>query len=225
KVGLFRKTWEEYFEKSVDGRAALNTVLSGPYVAGEINGEVRDKYSQHIIPNFTARSIERGFVQHVTDDGRFYFLYDDGPTRGTNEDVTIIFSAPGYVPDTLSTNITYGATQRYVGLPGGIFLKPVPTDAGDLPTLTELHANHPNPFNPETTIEYSLGLAGPVRIRVFDAAGHLVRTLVDGAEAKGAHRVVFDGRDDRGQQLASGVYLYRLDTALTTLTRKMVLLK
>lgn len=225
KIALFRKTWENYFEKSVDGRAALNTSLSGPYAAGEINGEVRDKYSQHIIPNFTARSIERGFVQHVTDDGRFYFLYDDDPTRGTNENVTIIFSAPGYVPDTLSTNIAYGATQRHVGLPGGIWLKPVATGAGDLPALTELHANHPNPFNPETTIEYSLGLAGPVRIRVFDTAGHLVRTLVDGVEAKGAHRVVFDGRDDRGQQLASGVYLYRLDTALTTLSRKMVLLK
>lgn len=225
KVGLFRRTWEEYFEKSVDGRAALNTVLSGPYAAGEINGEVRNKYSQNIIPNFTARSIERGFVQHVQDDGRFYFLYDDGPTRGTNENVTLIFSAPGYVPDTLSTNITYGATQRHVGLTDGIWLKPVPTGAGDLPALTELHANHPNPFNPETTIEYSLALAGPVRIRVFDTAGHLVRTLVDGAEAKGAHRVVFDGRDDRGQQLASGVYLYRLDTALTTQSRKMVLLK
>ena len=226
KVALFRKTWEEYFEKSVDGRGALNTVLSGPYAAGEINGEVRDKYSQHIIPNFTARSVERGFVQHVTDDGRFYFLYDDGPTRGTNENVTLIFSAPGYVPDTLSTNITYGATQTHVGLPGGIWLTPVPSAVGDSPALTTvLHANHPNPFNPETTIEYSLALAGPVRIRVFDTAGHLVRTLVDGPEAKGEHRVIFDGRDDRGQQLASGVYLYRLDTALTSLSRKMVLLK
>lgn len=225
KIALFRKTWEEYFEKSVDGRGALNTVLSGPYAAGEINGEVRDKYSQHIIPNFTARSVERGFVQHVTDGGRFYFLYDDGPTRGTNENVTLIFSAPGYVADTLATNITYGATQRHVGLPGGIWLKPVASGVGDSPTLTELHANHPNPFNPETTIEYSLALAGPVRIRVFDTAGHLVRTLVDAPQAKGAHRVTFDGRDDRGQQLASGVYLYRLDTALTTLSRKMVLLK
>ena len=226
KMALFRKTWEEYFEKSVDGRGALNTVLGGPYAAGEINGEVRDRYSQHIIPNFTARSVERGFVQHVTDDGRFYFLYDDGPTRGTNENVTLIFSAPGYVPDTLSTNITYGATQTHVGLPGGIWLTPVPSAVGDSPALTTvLHANHPNPFNPETTIEYSLALAGPVRIRVFDTAGHLVRTLVDGPEAKGEHRVIFDGRDDRGQQLASGVYLYRLDTALTSLSRKMVLLK
>jgi hypothetical protein len=225
KIALFRKTWEEYFEKSVDGRAALNTVLAGPYAAGEINGEVRDKYSQHIIPNFTARSIERGFVQHVTDDGRFYFLYDDGPTRGTNENVTLIFSAPGYVPDTLSTNIAYGATETHLGLTTGIWLKPVATGVGDSPVLTELHANHPNPFNPETTIEYSLALAGPVRIRVFDTAGHLVRTLVDGVEAKGTHRVMFDGRDNRGQQLASGVYLYRLDTALTTLSRKMVLLK
>jgi hypothetical protein len=139
--------------------------------------------------------------------------------------VTIIFSAPGYVPDTLVTNIAYGATKHQVGLNDGIWLKPIPTGAGDLPALTELHANHPNPFNPQTTIEYSLAQSGRVQIRVFDAGGHLVRSLVDRVEAPGEHHVDFDGRDDRGQPLASGVYLYRLDAGRTTLSRKMVLLK
>jgi flagellar hook assembly protein FlgD len=60
---------------------------------------------------------------------------------------------------------------------------------------------------------------------VFDAAGRLVRTLVDTSEGAGAHDVTFDGRDDNGRPVASGVYFYRLDAGTTTQTRKMVLLK
>jgi flagellar hook assembly protein FlgD len=68
-------------------------------------------------------------------------------------------------------------------------------------------------------------MADRVQIRVYDAAGHLVRTLVDGLEGKGEHRINFDGRDEHGQPLASGVYLYRLDASGVMQTRKMVLLK
>jgi flagellar hook assembly protein FlgD len=60
---------------------------------------------------------------------------------------------------------------------------------------------------------------------VYDAAGHPVRTLIDRMEARGNHSVDFDGRDDHGQILASGVYIYRLDSGGVTKSRKMVLLK
>ena len=225
KIAAFRRAWEPYFEKSCDGRLSCNTSLTNTYAVGVIDGSVRDKYSQKVVPDFTARSVERGFSQHVPDDGRFIFRYDDDPTRGTSEPVTLIFTAAGYVPDTLSTTITYGDTKHRVGLTDGIWLKPIPTGAGPTPTMTELRANHPNPFNPQTTIEYTLALPGRVQIRVFDAAGHHVRTLVDRVEAMGNHQVEFDGRNDRGQPLASGVYLYRLDANGTMQTRKMVLLK
>ncbi len=225
KVAAFRRVWEEYFEVSCDGRLSCNTSLNGPYPVGVICGEVRDKYSQELIPEFTARSVERAFVQHVPADGRFIFRYDDHPTRGTSEPVTIIFSAPGYTPDTLVTNITYGETKKFLGLQTGIWLKPLQTGADAQPVLTKLHANHPNPFNPSTTIEYTLGAGGHVRLTVFDAAGRHVRTLVDRTEAKGNHRVTFDGVDATGHPLASGVYLYRLESGSVTDTRKMVLLK
>jgi hypothetical protein len=225
KISAFRRAWEPYFEKSCDGRLSCNTSLTSTYAVGVIDGEVRDKYSQHTIPNFTARSIERSFSQHVPADGRFIFRYDDGPTQGSSEPVTLIFSAPGYLPDTLNTSITYGNTRHLVGLTDGIWLKPIATGAGDSPALTVLRANHPNPFNPTTTIEYTLGMADRVQIHVYDAAGHLVRTLVDRLEGKGEHHVNFDGRDDHGQPLSSGVYLYRLDASGVTQTRKMVLLK
>jgi len=225
KLAGFRRAWEPYFERSGDGRLSCNTSLTDAYDVGVIEGEVRDRYSQHIVPNFTARSLERGFSQHVPAGGRFVFRYDDGPTQGTGEPATLVFTAPGYRPDTLVSSITYGHTKTKIGLASGIWLTPIATPAGALPTLTELHANHPNPFNPRTTIEYSLERSGRVQMGVYDAAGHLVRMLVDRHEAGGEHRVDFDGRDDRGQPLASGVYLYRLETATTTLTRKMVLLK
>jgi len=224
KIAGFRRAWEEYFEKSCDGRLACNTSLAGPYPVGVICGDVRNRYSQHIIPEFTAVSIERAFTQHVPADGRFIFRYDDSPTRGTNEDVTIIFSAPGYAPDTVTTNITYGSTKKLLGL-DSVKLTPLPTSAEKTPAVTELHGNHPNPFNPSTIIDYTIGQPGRVRIDIFDAAGRRVRTLIDRTEGKGAHSVTFDGLDDRGDALASGVYLYRLESGNVTRTRKMVLLK
>ena len=225
KIVGFRKAWETYFEISCDGRLTCNTSLSATYDVGVISGEVRDRYSQHFVPEFTAKSVERSFSQHVPADGRVTFRYDGGPTQGSSEPVTMIFTAPGYYPDTLTTSITYGTTKRLVGLADGIWLTPIATAAGDLPVPTDLRANHPNPFNPSTTIEYTLGVAGRVHLSVFDATGHRVRTLVDRSEAKGDHHVAFDGRDDRGQPLASGIYLYRLDTGSVSRTRKMVLLK
>lgn len=225
KIAGFRRAWEPYFEKSCDGRLSCNTSITDTYAVGVIDGQVKDKYRQTPVPNFTARSVERDFSQHVPDDGRFIFRYDDDATRGTSEPVTLIFSAPGYVSDTLSTSITYGDTKHLTGLNNGIWLKPIPTGVGATPGITELRANHPNPFNPTTTIEYSLALPGRVQIRVYDAAGHQVRTLVDRMEAGGNHQVDFDGRDDRGQALASGVYIYRLESGGITKSRKMVLLK
>jgi hypothetical protein len=226
KIAGFRAAWESYFELSCDGRLSCNTSLAAAYSVGVISGEVRDRYSQHLIPFINVLSVERNFNQKVPAGGRFILRYDDGPGLGTSEPVTLIFSSTGYEPDTVMTSITYGNTITMTGLVDGIWLTPIVSAAGDAPApLTELRGNHPNPFNPSTTIEYVLGAAGPVRLEVFDAAGRHVRTLVDRTEAKGDHAVAFDGLDDRGQRLASGVYLYRLQAGSVTQTRKMVLLK
>ena len=223
KIANFRKAWESYFELSCDGRLTCNTSLTQTYEAGVICGFARNRLTQQVLPEFTARSLERGFSQHVPGDGRFIFRYLDGPTQGASEPVTLVFTAPGYLPDTLMTTATYGTTTKFTGLE--VLLTPIYTAAGDVKFPTELYANQPNPFNPTTTIRYELGQAGLVRMNVYDAAGHHVRTLVDRTESAGDHRVVFDGRDKRGQALASGVYLYRLDAGNVTRTRKMVLLK
>jgi hypothetical protein len=101
------------------------------------------------------------------------------------------------------------------------------TGVGDgvLPSL-ELEQNVPNPFNPRTSIVYRVASSGSVRLRVFAPDGSLVRTLVDGAPpAHIWHQVEWDGTDDGGRRVASGVYFYQLESAGEVRTKKMVLVK
>lgn len=89
----------------------------------------------------------------------------------------------------------------------------------------ELTQNYPNPFNPTTKISFYLPESARVRLDVYDVSGARVRTLVQGFASAGAHHPVWDGRDDDGDPVGSGVYFYRLTSGKTQLTRKMVLLK
>jgi len=96
------------------------------------------------------------------------------------------------------------------------------------PREISLGQNHPNPFNPVTTIQYSVhGRRTPaqVTLKVFNIIGQLVRTLVDEEMLPGVHSVTWDGKDERGNQVSSGVYFYQLSAKDQTETKKMVLLK
>jgi len=90
-----------------------------------------------------------------------------------------------------------------------------------------LHQNHPNPFNPTTTIGYEVPAgAERVTLKVYDVAGRLVRTLVDRpAHAAGPASATWDGRNQRGERAVSGVYFYELTAGTARETRRMVLLK
>ena len=96
----------------------------------------------------------------------------------------------------------------------------------DVPFRTALHQNHPNPFNPVTTIQFDLAANGRVQLRIYDAAGRKVRTLLDAEMPAGWNRsVAWNGLDDGGRKAPTGVYLYRLDAADLSITKKMVLMK
>jgi flagellar hook assembly protein FlgD len=86
-----------------------------------------------------------------------------------------------------------------------------------------LSQNYPNPFNPSTVISYDLLQASDVGMNIYDLSGRRVKTLVSGIQAAGAHRVIWDGRSDKGEDAASGVYVYSLDAGGHVQTRKMVL--
>ena len=92
-----------------------------------------------------------------------------------------------------------------------------------------LYQNHPNPFNPSTTIPFTVpgteGSRSTVNIAVYDVRGSRIRTLVEGSLPTGRHSVQWDGRNQRGEQVSSGMYFVQLRTAGTRVTRKMVLLR
>ena len=94
-----------------------------------------------------------------------------------------------------------------------------------LPEGAQLYQNAPNPFNSQTVFSYFLLTPGPMRLEIFTLSGQRVAILSTGPQQAGRHRLAWDGRDSEGRPLASGVYLYRLVSAESVLTRKLILLR
>ena len=153
----------------------------------------------------------------AVDEGTYQPLYEDVL------DVTGIIRFSGSVP--------YRRLQprNWNEPPTGdihIVTKSTVSDAPNARWATNLLQNNPNPFNPTTRIEYSIGSPGRASLRIFDLRGRLVATLFDAHRGVGPGHVVWDGRDDSGTRTPSGVYWYRLTTAAgEERARKMVLLK
>ena len=94
------------------------------------------------------------------------------------------------------------------------------------PIPNSLAQNSPNPFNPSTSIKYSVAQFGPVKLRIYNAGGALIRTLVDAPHAVGTYTARWDGTDDGGRRVGSGVYFYRIESANGFRdSKKLVLLK
>jgi hypothetical protein len=103
----------------------------------------------------------------------------------------------------------------------------VSTAVGDTPdryTPGVLQTNAPNPFNARTNLRFELADGGPYTVRVYDVTGRVVRTF-SGVGVSGENVIQWHGRDDRGDEVASGVYYYQLQVGSFTQTRKMALVK
>jgi agmatine deiminase len=99
------------------------------------------------------------------------------------------------------------------------------TDAETPGARLALEQNHPNPFNPSTTIRFNLPEVGFVTLKIYDASGREIATLVDGIRSEGAHSVDWNGRNSLGTPMNSGVYFYELRTAKGLESRKMILIR
>ena len=110
-----------------------------------------------------------------------------------------------------------------------LFLIEAPVGVEDVETVGParfaLDANRPNPFNPSTRIRFGLAKSGPASLRIYSVDGRLVRTLVHAPLPAGYHDALWDGRDDRGRDVTSGIYFYKLATDGKSVSRKMSLLK
>jgi hypothetical protein len=156
------------------------------------------------------------WVGDVDNDGLFEMI-----VKGLEHRVHILDLRIPYE----STKVEWGQfahdthhTSRYGATVGGRVV-------GSGPLVLALTQNVPNPFNPVTWIEYSLKEREHVVLSIYDLNGRLVRELVREVQPSGAHKVQWDGRNSRGEALASGVYFYRFEAGQFLDTRKMLLLK
>jgi hypothetical protein len=96
---------------------------------------------------------------------------------------------------------------------------------GSAPLNYALEANHPNPFNPQTSVRYALPDGGWVNLTIYDVTGQVVRRLVDGVQPAGWHTATWDARSDRGLSVSSGVYVCEMRAGLYRATHRMALVR
>lgn len=132
---------------------------------------------------------------------------------GVFTDTLILFTNDPIYPSVAIT--TQGIATTLTGIDGN----------AAIPIKFALEPNFPNPFNPTTSIQYSVGKSARIELRVFDILGQEIRTLVNEIKNPGTYEVVWDGKNNAGRQVPSGVYFYRLQTAQFTQTRKMLFVK
>jgi len=147
------------------------------------------------------------------------------PSVGTQ---AVLFQGPANALST--TNLADYATTAgdavFTNNAGQTFTVAAPPTAARTPSSEiELLQNHPNPFNPSTEIPFTLSERAQVTLRIYDASGAHVATLLDGVMGEGLNSVLWDGRDAQGRALQSGIYFYRLNGLGLDQSRKMLMLK
>ncbi|MEN6445943.1 MAG: C25 family cysteine peptidase [Candidatus Cloacimonas sp.] len=195
-----------------------------------------------VIPNetvssdFTIRNLGNIAMQGIIYTPTEFTLYQNGAVLpneftyqiGSEQTMrfTLNYTAGSSVHEihTAISIVTNDPNQPTVTIP--VNLVPLSNvDVNVIPIVTALHRNYPNPFNPETSIKYSLSVAGPVKLDIYNIKGQLVRRMVDEHKTAGNYTVVWNGKDEQGKNVSSGIYFYRMQTTNYSSTHKMMLMK
>jgi hypothetical protein len=177
---------------------------------------------------------------HVTEEEKYFFLTagttDTASAPGFTDHSYCISTGPFDLPpgasDTAAFAVLAGSSLEQLELLAieAIDFYRTATPIGEVETATlpaefRLEQNYPNPFNPETTIRYTVPGTRRVTITVYNILGRRVITLLDQEQSAGTHQVTWNGVDERGAPVASGLYLYRMVTDGFSEVKKMLLLK
>lgn len=148
-----------------------------------------------------------------------------GEIYGEHDSTAILFLAEdptqGWVNDA-APNST--GEQRYV-YKYGETVTAIGHHGASLPHDFTLNQNYPNPFNPTTTISFTMDKTQNVRLSVYNVLGQKVRTLVSGVQTAGTHKLIWNGKNDNGLNVPSGVYIYRLEGNKQAIAKKMILVR
>ncbi len=204
-----------FFDSRIPPRGFTNSnfeeIQSTPVAYSYADGQYWDT-TTYVLP--VEASLVRATLYYQSTSKEYVeFLRDENETNTAGQELYDAWVAQGRAaPVTMVTDT--------ISVP----LIDVPVD-GAPKFANVLFQNVPNPFNPVSTIQYSLRSDGRVTIRVFDVDGGLVRTLVDAFKPAGIHQAVWDGRNDSGLPVSSGVYLVSMETSEYRESRKAVLLR
>jgi len=173
------------------------------------------------------------YIFHVNAPGHPFWIktvqstgtgnaYNNGVTGNGVQQGDLVFTVPSDAPDQLYYNCEF-----HVNMTGGITVNTVVSvnETDPLPQTFSLQQNFPNPFNPVTTIQYRVPGRTQVELAIYDLTGKKLKTLVNTTQESGIKTITWDGKDNRGQTVAAGVYVYRLQAGDYVETKKMVLLK
>jgi len=162
---------------------------------------------------------EGQLVEAVNTDAEGYYGFTDLQPGIYNVTVFTPFGEGSYnSPIELNFN-------DFVGADIVVAVTSLGDDTNLLPENSSLGQNYPNPFNAQTTISFNLRSTANVELSIYNIVGQKITTLVSGRVDAGEHNVIWDGRDNSGQEVASGVYYYRLSGNNLNETRRMTLLK
>jgi len=176
-------------------------------------------------PTWALAATANGYLYAGTEDSGVLFSIDDGITWNS--------LGTGLTLNNVRALAVHHATGRmYAGTYGhGVFVSTVRTaveearHAHAMPEAFALHANSPNPFNPSTNIQYEVSRSVEVKLEIFDMMGRHVRALVQERQPAGHYAITWDGRNEHGEQVGSGIYLYQLNAGDFVQARRMALVR
>jgi hypothetical protein len=174
-------------------------------------------------PGFYDEAIEL-IISSETDEADIYFTLDGSePTQES-----LLYVEPVYLDSTVTVKARAFYDSWLPSLIAEAYYEIDVTDASEdilSPMVTTLHNAYPNPFNPITTISFSLAEFGNVNISIYNIRGQHIKTLINEAKSAGKYQVIWDGTDNQGKSVSSGIYLYAMRTEDKHEIKKCILLK
>ncbi len=240
-TGLYLPLWFNYTPRVIYGNGNLNCAVFVDNNGKPSNvqlGSVREfpladldpGTNNYIDMNQSNININGGEYYHAMiwlsgETDSLKVIFDDGTTNQTDNPSLIYYNGNWYnfsSPNAFGTpyNLQF---KTEITTPSG--LNAISDEPYDLADAFHLFQNYPNPFNPSTNIRYILRHAGDVNLTIYDVLGRKVITLADGYQEGGTHKVTWNGTNDQGNRVPSGVYFYHLRSEEGIKTGKMMMLK
>jgi len=211
--GYYRWAVRSWYGAEVYSEPALSDTLQNLVVNGILAGTVRQTNTGYI----AGATVSLAGTSTTTNQSGVYQVIVPVGVH------SVTASAPGFISQTVdNVSILEGQVSS---LHFVLEVDTSPSDDPVLPVWTSLRGNYPNPFNPSTTIAFSLGIQGRVRLEIYNLKGQLIRVLLDDIKPVGMHQIRFDGLDRHGSPLGNGVYVLKMLAGKEVFSSRMLLLK